>query len=89
MYNNTSMQIRLKGAVFFEHVLPSSCSEIISTCVSATQKRLALQDALECKDFHRADTAMKEYNKEFTKIFQFLKTRLLLVLIKILIFDIN
>lgn len=67
------MEIRLKGSVFFEHVLPSKCSEIIPTCVSATQKRLALQDALECNDLDRAENAMKEYNNDFTKIFQFLK----------------
>ena len=67
------MEIRLRGAVFFEHVLPSKCSDIIPICVSATQKRLALQDALECKDLDRAENAMSEYNNDFTKMIQFLK----------------
>lgn len=76
------MDIRLKGTVFFEHVLPSSCSDILSTAVSATQKRLALQDALECKDFDRAEESMKEYSSDFTTILQFLKDNSASVVLK-------
>ena len=67
----TSMKIL--HSVFFEQILPIQ-DNLTNTCVSVTQKRLALQDALKCDDMARAWKALKTYQEEFETLVNYISS---------------
>lgn len=58
------MNIEINHNVFFEKILPSDFTSSQQALVT-TQKRLALQDALSCKDNSRIMTSVKDYLGSF------------------------